>query len=276
MYVYVITNTVNDKAYVGQTVQKPSWRWSHHLADARKGKKLSAIHRAITKYGELLFRLDVIGEVDSQERLNELERLWIIALNTIAPNGYNLKGGGNGGGSLHAVTKEKLRRCNLGKKQSPETIAKRVAKLRGMFVGRKLSASTIAKLRERKWTAEQRAAASISRKGRQAWNKGLKGAQVAWNKGISNPAQSERLKGKKTNRTPWNKGKKLPFIVWNKGRTWEPEIRKHISEKLKGKNYSTPEARRAGQIKRYSDPKQREIRSQLSLQQWAKRKAANE
>lgn len=42
MYVYVITNTVNDKAYVGQTVQKPSWRWSHHLADARKGKKLSA------------------------------------------------------------------------------------------------------------------------------------------------------------------------------------------------------------------------------------------
>ena len=48
-YLYTITNLLNNKIYVGQTV-RPKERWSQHKAYA-KNNPVQYVHRAIKKYG---------------------------------------------------------------------------------------------------------------------------------------------------------------------------------------------------------------------------------
>jgi hypothetical protein len=48
MHIYKITNLINQKVYIGQTVQKnPMMRWYSRLADARRGKKREEKKRLI-------------------------------------------------------------------------------------------------------------------------------------------------------------------------------------------------------------------------------------
>ena len=91
MIIYKITNLVNGKCYVGQTVGTLEARWKRHCSD---GSKCPAIHSAIVKYGVNNFRVEVIDTATSQDELNEKEAYWISTLNTISPNGYNLQNGG--------------------------------------------------------------------------------------------------------------------------------------------------------------------------------------
>jgi hypothetical protein len=46
MVVYLITNLINGKDYVGQTIRSISWRFSQHKSSARRGDNL-ALCRAI-------------------------------------------------------------------------------------------------------------------------------------------------------------------------------------------------------------------------------------
>lgn len=95
--IYVITNTVNGKQYVGQTTREdPIVRWKAHVSLAR-GRGKSYICAAIRKYGEEAFRFEVISSANDQEHLNFDEALAIVSLGTMAPNGYNLKEGGSSG-----------------------------------------------------------------------------------------------------------------------------------------------------------------------------------
>lgn len=92
-YIYKITNLVNDKIYIGQTKQDPNKRWSNHKSKARKKKnrKNMAITNSIAQYGEEKFIFEVIDYADSPEKLNELEEYYIIKLNSLCPNGYNIQ-----------------------------------------------------------------------------------------------------------------------------------------------------------------------------------------
>lgn len=92
-HIYVITNTANDKKYVGQTVRSVEKRWVEHLAHARIGEG-TAIARAIRKYGHEKFVIKEIDCADSPERLDELEEGYIKSFGTLLPNGYNLHTGG--------------------------------------------------------------------------------------------------------------------------------------------------------------------------------------
>lgn len=90
MYIYKITNLINDKAYVGQTFRPdPSIRWLEH-----KSHKESLIGKAIKKYGEEAFSFEIIDTCESIEELNRKEIEYINKLNTMKPNGYNLFEGG--------------------------------------------------------------------------------------------------------------------------------------------------------------------------------------
>ena len=53
--VYLITNTVNGKVYVGQTINGLSKRWKGHKNDVRKGSQ-NPLHRAIRCTGRHLWR----------------------------------------------------------------------------------------------------------------------------------------------------------------------------------------------------------------------------
>ena len=98
-YIYKITNNINNKQYIGQTIKKrPSDRFSQHRYAARhpeSEKHPPYLHKAMAKYGVENFSFEIIEEVENS-KLNIREQWWISQLNTLSPNGYNLTIGGEG------------------------------------------------------------------------------------------------------------------------------------------------------------------------------------
>ena len=110
--IYLITNTLNGKMYVGQTRKKLSYRISQHKSRSSKAK--AGIDAAIRKYGWENFTVEVI-ETCPVEMLNEREIFWIAKLNSKVPNGYNLTDGGDGLVSCTQETRDKMSASHKGK-----------------------------------------------------------------------------------------------------------------------------------------------------------------
>ena len=89
-YIYVITNKINGKQYVGQTSRDIDTRFAEHWGDKRSN---SAIHLAIQKYGVQNFKVEEL-ECIPLNKLDEREKYWIAKLDTYT-NGYNKNSGGN-------------------------------------------------------------------------------------------------------------------------------------------------------------------------------------
>jgi group I intron endonuclease len=99
MLIYVATNTVNGKIYIGQTCNTLAWRWRVHVKDAKRAKTEQYFHRAIRRYGEEAFVVEELARVDSREELDRLERFYILAFESYPPSkgkGYNMTEGGEG------------------------------------------------------------------------------------------------------------------------------------------------------------------------------------
>ena len=95
-FIYKITNTINGKSYIGQTIQNVKERFYQHCATkCSKAVSNMAIHRAIKKYGKSNFTVEVIEEVESTN-LNDRERYWIRYYDSYN-NGYNSTEGGQDG-----------------------------------------------------------------------------------------------------------------------------------------------------------------------------------
>lgn len=116
--IYKITNLIDGKIYVGQTVQKLSRRFNQHKHGITKG-----VDQAIKKYGIENFKIEPI-EVCPCEMLNEREMFWIKKLDCISPKGYNLTSGGDSDFRRSEETLERMRIANEGKTLSAETRAK--------------------------------------------------------------------------------------------------------------------------------------------------------
>lgn len=104
--IYLITNCINGKKYVGQTVQKLTQRFQQHCAIQGKCR---AVESAIAKYGKENFTIEELATAYSQDELNALEMRYIKEFKSIAPTGYNLMSGGGQGGVMHEDTKQLLR-----------------------------------------------------------------------------------------------------------------------------------------------------------------------
>lgn len=94
-FVYLVTNTVNGKRYVGKTKWSLSRRWKIHLRDAATGLGY-ALHRAIRKYGREAFLVEVVAEYDTEAEALGAEMRWIEHYETIGERGYNMCRGGRG------------------------------------------------------------------------------------------------------------------------------------------------------------------------------------
>lgn len=92
--VYRLTNSVNNKIYVGATTDGAGVRWNRHIQKAIAGSNYP-FHQAIREFGKDSFRLDVLEMCDTFEKMNEREAYWIAILSATNPEvGYNRKVGG--------------------------------------------------------------------------------------------------------------------------------------------------------------------------------------
>ena len=166
--IYVLTNTVNSKQYVGLDSNLPR-RANQHL---RGNSRCRAIHNAIKKHGKDNFTVEIIRYPHvSHQILCWFERSHIAERNTKSPHGYNLTDGGDGGLNPSAETREKMSawqrgenspRGFLGKKHSAETREKMSAWQRG----KPKSAETLAKMRGKTLSAETKAKIGKANRGK--------------------------------------------------------------------------------------------------------------
>ena len=92
-YIYKITNTINNKHYIGKTERDPEIRWKEHR---RHAKTLDLpLYRAFNKYGINSFIFSIVEECPNNE-LDEKEIYWIDFYNSYS-KGYNCTAGGEGG-----------------------------------------------------------------------------------------------------------------------------------------------------------------------------------
>ena len=97
-YIYLITNKINNKKYIGQTINYKK-RIQEHIC-GRNNKQNSMIDKAIKKYGKDNFEFSKIDIAHSSSDADILERSYIQKYKSLKPNGYNiLLGGRNQQGS---------------------------------------------------------------------------------------------------------------------------------------------------------------------------------
>jgi group I intron endonuclease len=85
--VYCITNLVNGKKYIGQTILRVEDRWQEHKNHSRIYDY--PIYRAMRKYGVESFCLEIVDSAKTRDELDQKERSWIKSMQTLLPNGYN-------------------------------------------------------------------------------------------------------------------------------------------------------------------------------------------
>ena len=87
--IYMYTNKINGKKYIGQTVRPLYRRHSQHLSQHD-----TYFDRALAKYGRENFELEVLEDnISDEEELNKKEEYYIAKYDTFN-NGYNLNRGG--------------------------------------------------------------------------------------------------------------------------------------------------------------------------------------
>lgn len=96
--IYCITNTINNKKYIGQSrnIEK---RWQGHICELKKNKHgNSHLQNAWTSYGSTSFTFAII-EICTKDELTERENHWMTMHNTLDRKlGYNLREAGDTSG----------------------------------------------------------------------------------------------------------------------------------------------------------------------------------
>ncbi len=92
-YIYKITNQINGKVYIGKTHKNINKRWNEHIRDSKKeSRKNRPLYKAINKYGEENFKIELIEETYNPEKR---EIFWIKHFKSFH-YGYNATKGGDG------------------------------------------------------------------------------------------------------------------------------------------------------------------------------------
>lgn len=96
MIVYLITNSLNQKKYVGMTAVSLNIRWERHQRAARNGRN-TYFCNAIRKYGAFIFVPEVLCVCKNRNEAIKLEKEYINKFGLPNPiKGYNMTDGGDG------------------------------------------------------------------------------------------------------------------------------------------------------------------------------------
>lgn len=132
--VYLATNTINGKLYVGVTTSCMKARWQAHINEA-KLKARWILHKAIVKYGADAFTISLLELCDNANCLNEAEIRWIAELRSnVRARGYNMTigGGGTSGHRMTAESRDRMSAAQKGRTFTAEARAKMSASRMGM------------------------------------------------------------------------------------------------------------------------------------------------
>lgn len=121
MFIYLITNTLSGKYYIGQTRRSVHTRWIQHKSASVRRKSRSYIHSAIKKYGSENFKIETLCQCFSDQELDHAEKflVWFMAANK-SSFGYNLKEGGDSRARHSEATKSKISLVQKGRILTPE------------------------------------------------------------------------------------------------------------------------------------------------------------
>ena len=97
MLIYKITNKINNKCYIGQTVKTVEERWKEHQTHAfgtHENDVNKTLYKAIRKYGLENFECEILQDgIETFEQLDKAEIYWIDYYNSFL-KGYNETFGG--------------------------------------------------------------------------------------------------------------------------------------------------------------------------------------
>ncbi len=115
--IYLRTNLVNGKQYVGQATdfKRREYQWKNNSTPYAG----DYINKAREKYGIENWSVEVLKECEAIDELNYWEKYYIEKLNTKRPYGYNLNDGGKGQtGFKHSEeSKDKMSKSKMGKRK---------------------------------------------------------------------------------------------------------------------------------------------------------------
>jgi hypothetical protein len=245
--IYKITNMLNEKIYVGQ-----STRIKDVINRKYKGSG-SIIYLAINKYGWNNFKIEILEYCNSIKELNDKEPYWISHYNSVTPNGYNLKKGGEQGGKCSEEAKKNIRQSKIGIKPT-ENARKNISK--GLISSWSANEGRKEALRERnkiyttkgrKLSEDHKNKISNSIKGENNYFYGKHLKEETKNKisnslkGRKNPESGKKISDALKGENHFNYGKHLKEETKNKisnsliGKKISEETRKKMSESRKGK-----------------------------------------
>lgn len=159
--IYKIENADSGTMYIGQSVNIEA-RIKKHIRNLSNGcHENDYLQRSYDKYGKDKFIFEIVKEC-SREELNSQEIYFINSCNTLFPNGYNLKTGGNVRIEYPEIVRQKIGDGNRGKIVSEETKQKIKENSSRWNLGRAMPEETKAKIR-----------ATKAANPKVPWNKGL-------------------------------------------------------------------------------------------------------
>lgn len=264
-YIYLLTNLVNGKKYVGQTISKPERRWTAHIADALHGRKHGPLHCAIRKHGPDQFSAEVIHTC-TLPTLNRHERRFIKLHNTFIDDGqgYNLTTGGNS----DCVKSERTRQLQSSSMKNqwakPE------------FRARQAAAKTAENTARQPLSKAQKLKVSLAQKKRLRnpveYAKHLAGIEKRWSSETERERQSVRSKEAWARRGQGNRGhsdetKKRLSEASKRWFAEHPEGRLHLAQvnKLRMTDMDLRRRMSAAATKQWSDPEARRKMSEIKL-----------
>lgn len=189
MIIYKITNKINGKVYIGQTIRTLETRWKEHVLNSFKHKTSMCLHDSIRKYGAENFTIEQIDVASTRDELDKKEIYWIKYYNSLSPNGYNLETGGNKNHSISEETRIRMSKSQKGRVLSKEHREKigngNKNKIRSDETRKKISESKTGKP-IKKFSLETRLKISKARLGCKLSNE-TKHKLSNLNKGLNNP-----------------------------------------------------------------------------------------
>lgn len=229
--IYLITNQINNRQYIGRTYKTIEKRWTEHVSASKNKECGMLLPLAIAKHGVENFT-QIILETCDDDIVGLREMYWINELKShVEHGGYNLTLGGDGGMFGYKAseqTKKKIGDSHRGQKRSDEA----KENMSKAATGRIMSPEAIEKtakakrgVKQKPETIEARNKANTGKKRSKEAKENMSKAQL--NRNYRHSDETKKLISNAT------RGKTPP----NKGVPHTKEAKERMSKALKGKEF---------------------------------------